>query len=126
MSRALRCFFTWLLLLALPLHGYAALTMSLCAAGHLSSVTAASTGHDHSAHAAAHPTAGDDSHAAKPVGVDGKCSACAACCTAVYLPTSVTDFAAPALSPVRAVPVPTAQVGFVTDGPERPPRHLAP
>ena len=146
MTRALRCFLTWLLLLALPLHGYAASTMLLCAAGHHRSMASADGGHDPAAHAAVHHSArhdnhaaghdnhaaghdnhatGHDNYAAKPASVDAKCSACAACCTAVYLPTNVIDFTAPAPGPVRAVPEPTTLVGFVTDGPERPPRPIA-
>ena len=132
MPRALRCFLTWLLLLALPLHGYAASTMLLCAAGHHRSMASADGGHDPAAHAAVHHSArhdnhaaGHDNHVAKPASVDAKCSACAACCTAVYLPTNVNDLTAPAPGPVRAVPEPTTRVGFVTDGPERPPRPLA-
>ena len=125
MPRALRCVLTWLLLLALPLHGYAASTMVLCAAGHHRSTASADGGHDPAAHAAAHHAAGHDNQAAKPASVDAKCSACAACCTAVYLPTNVIDFTAPAPGPVRAVPEPTTLVGFVTDGPERPPRPIA-
>ena len=54
--------------------------------------------------------------------VIGKCSACAACCTVAFLPTTVIAFNAPAVS--RALPGVelTARVGFFTDGPDRPPR----
>ncbi|MEP6875985.1 MAG: hypothetical protein ABI887_16630 [Burkholderiales bacterium] len=140
-----RCFVMWLLVLALPVQGFAASTMLLCGAGHHGSAQATEGGHDHAGHmhvgaqdvsaiseAPAHDQAAEaaPSHhgsafsplTAKHAKVTGKCSACAACCTVAFLPTTV--IALTALAPSRALPVVelTTHVGFFTDGPDRPPR----
>ena len=145
MKRFVRCFVMWLLVLALPVQGFAASTMLLCGAGHHGMVQATEGGPDHAGHmptGAQHVSAVSESTAhehaaeaapsgedtafspltAKPASVMGKCSACAACCTVAFLPTTVIAFTAPA--PSRALPVVelTTHVGFFTDGPDRPPR----
>ena len=144
MKRFVRCFVMWLLVLALPVQGFAASTMLLCGTGHHGTAQAIEGGHDHASHMpmgaqdladssahdqAAQATPSDDESAigpqsAKPAKVVGKCSACAACCTVAFLPTNVIAFTAPA--PSRAPPVVelTTVVGFFTDGPDRPPRIL--
>ena len=145
MKRFARCFVMWLLVLALPVQGFAASTMLLCGAGHHGSAQATEGGHDHASHmhmgtqvvsvvsespahrhaaeaAPPHEGSAFSPLAAKHVKVMGKCSACAACCTFAFLPTTVIAFTAPA--PSRALPVVelTTDVGFFTDGPDRPPR----
>ena len=144
MKRFVRCFVMWLLVLALPVQGFAASTMLHCGAGHHGTVQATEGGHDHAGHmhmgaqdvsavsdsnahdhaAEASPSHEDSafSHTAKHANVKGKCSACAACCTVAFLPTNVIVFTAPA--PSRALPVIelTTHAGFIADGPERPPR----
>ena len=141
----MRCFVMWLLVLALPVQGFAASTMLLCGAGHHGSAQATEGEHDHASHmhqgardvfavsestahnhAAQAPSSLEDSAVspltAKHAKVMGKCSACAACCTVVFLPTNVIAFTAPAPSHGLPMVEPTTQTGFIADGPERPPR----
>ena len=146
MKRFVRTFVTWLLFLALPVQGFTASTMLLCAAGHHGAAQAAASEHDHAGHVhigtssvadalgshsdhdqAIEATPGHDGGAVRPVvakhaEVMGKCSACAACCTVAFLPTTVISFTAPA--PSRSLPVfeLTTHIGFVADGPDKPPR----
>ena len=167
-----------LLVLALPMQGFAASTMLLCGGGHhgaAQATAAATAGHDHASHlqtsrlqtsdlqasdlqasdphashmhtshvhmaaqgfaamstaqghgpvaqAAATETASAGSPVpAKPAKAMGKCSACAVCCAVAFLPTTVIAFNAPAPSRAPVVVELTTRVGFVTDGPDRPPR----
>lgn len=53
-----------------------------------------------------------------------KCSACATCCTAVALPTSVVNFEPQSEPAVMVSPLSSAAVTFLTGGPERPPRRI--
>ena len=145
MKRFVRCIVMWLLVLALPVQGFAASTMLLCGAGHHGTVQATEGGHDHAGHmqmgaqdvsavfestghdhAADTPPSHEDSAfsplTAKHANVMGKCSACAACCTVAFLPTNVIAFTAPASSRVLPVVEPTTHAGFIADGPDRPPR----
>ena len=115
MKRFVRCFVMWLLVLALPVQGFAAATMLLCGAGHHGTVQATEGGHDHAGHmhmgaqdvsavsesvahehaAGASPPHEDSAFSpftAKHAKVMGKCSACAACCTVAFLPTNVIAF----------------------------------
>lgn len=50
------------------------------------------------------------------------CSACAVCCLGAALPVASLGLAAVPLAGALTFPVATPDVGFVTDGPERPPR----
>lgn len=169
MLKRLRIFLVCLLALALPVQGFAAATMLLCAGGHHHGPAAlvalpASLGlglhgqglHHHPTGTAVHEHAGAHVHADSPgqddhhgsllseveqgrphasdaaahahgkslSKLDGKCSACAACCTSVALPTTLVAFQpVKAASPQVAV-VPTSSVGFLTDGQDRPPRFF--
>lgn len=154
MFKRLRIVLVCLLVLALPVQGFAAATMLFCAGGHHHRVAEAIggemtlSGHEH-AHGHSHvgvshldshdhlasavPDAGHDhehamgdshSHGKSLSKLDGKCSACAACCTSVALPTTLTVFQPmKADSPLVAV-VTTSSVGFLTDGQDRPPRFF--
>ena len=124
----------WLMLLALPLQGYAAAVGLHCgpqpqgvAHGSIdASVTLVTlvTLVTHDASAATPACHGGAS--THPIGTVSKfkCSACAACCFAAAFPSSALTFesVAPVTSPVFAAPAPV--VGFFTDGPDRPPRSL--
>ena len=133
----LRFALMWLLLLALPLQGFAAATMLHCGPGHHGMAAGAAVAHqsaddsDHHhgeaghVHAATHASGSDD-HAPTAADISKlskfKCSACASCCLGLALPAAVTAFTtfAPADAPdfrVRIEPF-----GFFTDGPDRPPR----
>jgi hypothetical protein len=129
----------WLLALALPIQGLAAATMVNCAIGHehhgatpsaaapiAIALHAHGAGVAHQAHE--HGAAVSDHHAADNSGAPilHKCSACAACCIGLALPSA--DSSAPALPLAAAValPAPMAQaVVFLTGGPDRPPRTLS-
>lgn len=130
----------WLLLLALPLQGFAAATMINCGPNHHRMASAAITEtpdahehpaagqHNHPMNVASdhHDAASNDSDAPSVHHLDKlmkfKCSACAACCMGAAMPTAAVTFKAfpPAMTPDSLVL--TSHVGFVTDGPDRPPR----
>ena len=79
--------------------------------------------HDHAAQVTpANKASSFSPMSAKHAKVVGKCSACAACCSVAFLPTTVIAFTAPVPSRVLPVVELTTQVGFFTDGPDRPPR----
>jgi hypothetical protein len=129
-------------ILALPMQAVAAAGMQHCgAAHHLMQVgalaAAASYGLDPAPQATprlhadadtglvADPSGDDSSGAslsASPLNDDFTCSACANCCSAVALPSSVVRFRAPAVE-ARAAALPASGRGsFVPDGIDRPPR----
>ncbi|GAB3414297.1 hypothetical protein NX774_00025 [Massilia agilis] len=123
MNAIVKAFFVWLMLLAVPFQGFAAASAVLCAPLPVASVqdmakpatdqhgTVAAGGEK--ASAAAHP----HHHA------DGKCGACANCCTGA----AITPSFVPALPvhPARLVSTPMAAHRLVSVDlalPERPPR----
>lgn len=130
----------WLLVLAMPVQGMAAVGMQHCVPqaeridppatavqawhphepGHASAQVRLAAGNERQATVTAHlVTAG---HADSAVG--HKCSACAACFPVLGLPTQTPDLPAwpdgssPAPLTLAALPV------FAPDGPDRPPRSL--
>lgn len=132
----------WLLLLALPLQGFAAATMINCGPNHhrmsAAAMTAPAQAHHHATneqHQHGVGVADDHDEMASTAGEHGapsvhhldklmkfKCSACAACCMGAAMPTAAVTFEP---FPAAMTPdsfVPTTHVGFVTDGPDRPPR----
>jgi hypothetical protein len=138
MFRRFHSVMMWLLLLALPLQGFAAATMLHCGPNHhrMSEASAPTASHDPAAHR--HHTEGTaaDPHAPASVAVADpgawphdlgtlakfKCSACAACCMGAALPAAALVFPASARAIAPAFFVPASHVGFFTDGPDRPPR----
>ena len=115
----------WLMLLALPLQGYAAAVALHC--GQQQPQGAAQHASDLDASGAPGAAVAPACHGGAPAHPAGKlsklkCSACAACCVGAALPASALTFAsfAPVTLPVLAVPA--SIVGFFTDGPDRPPR----
>ncbi|MDL2336792.1 MAG: hypothetical protein QFE16_03030 [Pseudomonadota bacterium] len=136
----------WLLLFALPMQGYAAVTMLGCGPNHHRmsvEVVAEHRGqHEHSPaaghhHPHEHQTAAADAVADASSGdaADGtssvhhldkvskfKCSACAACCVGAALPSAAFVFASAAPNDAPSASFSIGPVGFLTDGPERPPR----
>ena len=121
----------WLLMLASPLQGYAASTMLLGGAGHhgAAPAAAAASGHDHASHTHAGATVEAGASVAGPqpsshTKAANKCSTCAACCVFACLPTALVEFAASTPGSALAVVVLALDVGFFTDGPDRPPRLL--
>jgi hypothetical protein len=124
---------TWLLLLALPLQGHAAVTMVHCGPSHQRMMpTDGPAAHAHhgavaaphdsveAPHGGSHEGGSSVEHLAKLAKF--KCSACASCCAGAALPVATLEFdpVIPAAAPVFSVPA--SHVAFITDGPERPPR----
>lgn len=123
----------WLLLLALPLQGFAAATMLHCAPSHhpapaslAAAVDIAAQGHHDGDHAAVAGNTPDDG--ASPTDLTqpakAKCSACAACSVGAALPAAAIEFASVAPSAASGLVGCDERVGFFTDGPDRPPRIL--
>ena len=142
MASRFRSAVMWLLLLALPLQGFAAATMLNCGPNHhrmLAAVAAEPVEtHEHMAVGQHHHETGMAAAHDQAAPVDGisdapslahldklmkfKCNACAVCCMGAAMPTAIFSFEP---SPPAMVPeffVLTSHVGFVTDGPDRPPR----
>jgi hypothetical protein len=143
MWRFLRTAVMWLVAFALPLQGLAAATMISCGPGHNGMVAAKAAPsvavHEHATH---HAAAGAAHAEASPALADSgisaagstaevgklhqlakfKCSACAACCVATALPSSIVSFDPPKHTPIL-VPATAALIApFLTGGLERPPR----
>jgi hypothetical protein len=150
MFRVLRTILVWVMALAMPLQGMAASAMLFCAPGHAGVLqgpgpAAAAVGGSHAAHAHHHGHDADAMDQAAPTievaadapcaGADGpsdppphhgkfSCSACAACCSALCLPTS---FVLPTPSiPEHVAPMPTVEpvASHQPDGLDRPPRTV--
>ena len=131
----------WLLLLALPLQGLAAATLLQCSPSPSSLWHGAAGAQQGVSGQAAHPThphpgdmAAAGEHAGHSHALHGssplskfklKCSACAACCMGVALPSLPLVFvsAPPASAPTTGVA--TLHVDFVSKGLDRPPRSCA-
>ena len=157
MSRVVRAFLVWVVVITLPLQGMAASLMLFCGPSHeramhalVADAAAARPAHvehgEHhdvgAGHAAPHHASHDHAVASQPAAdVDadvvadhsgnqrvhhGKvsCSVCAACCSAVALPSSFSVpealRAAHTMQTSPSVPVASRQ----PDGPDRPPRPV--
>lgn len=115
MNRLLRAALTWLLLVAVPLQGYAAGAMLFCGTAHGWVASAivndadhvqAGHAHDVSAH---HDAVGDANEHSSPVLTlgdlaHGACSVCASCCSGAALPAAMitTAFAQQQAAPFLA------------------------
>lgn len=145
MLRVLRITLMWLVALAVPVQGYAAVTMLGCGPGHHDSAVSQSpvaiaggndvavSPHSHESHAvlagqrlhddAAEP---DHAHALKSHGKAGKgpCTPCASCCVVAALPATTLVFQAIPLLDFFVPLAPRGMVSFLTEGPERPPRSV--
>jgi len=135
MRRATRTFLAWILILAMPIHGFAAASMIVCGPNHARMAEAAeAASHDHGG--GAQSGAGHHHHAAAPSAHDPaddpeslfvkilklKCSACESCCAMSAVPVA----ALPSLSfvPSLGVTAPffdSSNAAIVPDGLERPP-----
>lgn len=131
---------TWLLLLALPLQGFAAATMINCGPNHHRMIAAAMADtaearqhgaggqhhHEMGVSADHHEGASNDGDAKSVHHFDKlmkvKCSACAACCMGAALPTAALSIASlpPAMTTAAFVSIP--HVDFLSAGLDRPPR----
>lgn len=134
----------WLLLLALPMQGFAAATMLNCGPNHHRMLAGAAV---ESAKDDGHAAVGHDQHAMSMTddrhekASDGgandlpsahhldklmkfKCSACAACCVGAALPTAALVIASIPPAMTTAAFVYTPHVDFLSTGLDRPPRLL--
>ena len=139
MSKLLRIALTWMLVVALPIQGYAAQAMLTCApAHHQSAVVDDQAHHDHdtasedmavsmSSHGdiMGSPNASFDHHAKTfKAGHASKCSACSSCCSAAAITTSVLALKViPQHAPVVAT-IPAGNAVEAIGGLDRPPRPL--
>lgn len=146
MLSILRVTLLWLLALAVPAQGFAAATRLLCSAAHhgvgmgvasaapgarvapTASVDSVASAHAH--HHPQVPSAAPAHQAESSHGTShrldhdsGRCTACAACCTAVALPTHVPALPGEPTGQATHVALHAdGEVAFVTGGPDRPPR----
>jgi len=120
----------WLLIVALPVQGWAASALFACGPGHhrVASAAAAPPANDDAglvAHAdrsapAAKAVGGFDlEHFASP-----GCNLCAGCCSASALPAGIFEFEAATSVEAFAPVLPRPVAPFLTGGQERPPRVL--
>jgi hypothetical protein len=139
MKPVLRTLWICLLLLALPVQGFAAAQMMQCGPGH-GRMQHASVGgheqaqaphaheqhahaqdrHDHHDHASSH--ADEASNDGSPPLAKHHCSACAACCVGMALPSSAPVVVAPPAAGGHVRTIGAADPIFLTSGLERPPR----
>lgn len=145
MLRALRITLMWLIALAVPVQGSAAVTMFGCGPGHHgdmgSSQVAMANEHvqdaGHHSHEAvaeeveSHDHDGgephDRSHSLKTYGTPqkvakGNCTPCASCCVVAALPATVILFEPVPLVDSFVLSVQSGVSSFLADGLERPPR----
>ena len=141
MDLLIRTLLIWLLVLAVPAQGAAAVTMAFCGPNHHGSAAAlqmklsapANHAHDDSVVVAEHEQPrsgaeadkGSSASAASAKASDAskqKCSACASCCSAGAIMSSALAVPVPVLTPtVFSTVVPSVDT-FAADGPDRPPR----
>jgi hypothetical protein len=140
MFRVLKTLLLWLIIVALPAQGVAAVIKSSCGPRHHSLMAVASLGvyhHDHDAgshhHNAipAHVTLDDvapDTSASSDSLSTAKssyCSACAACCVGAVAPPAASLWVPANIRPERIVLSPeSGVVSFIPSGLERPPKRI--
>lgn len=138
MASAFRYVLVWLLSLAIPAQGVAAATMLHCGPSHHRQAQAAAAVHDqHAGHHAASvshngahehvatATAGETTDgASSSLGSSdqGKCGACANCCSAFAIPVAAPTLAEVSSPTLRFPPLPLAFEPVDIDGLKRPPR----
>lgn len=135
----------WLIALAVPIQGSAAVTMFGCDPGHHGGMessqaavaperaldaddpshgaTTEDVGTDHDDGGAPH----DHAHSLKPHGAvhkvaKGSCTPCASCCVVAVLPATAIEFEPVALVDSFVLSVQSGVSSFLADGLERPPR----
>lgn len=140
MNRVLRTFLLWLLVLALPVQGYAAATMPACGTiqSHDPAEITSAFPHEHDATTRVHTHQGHHPDSAEQVAhgdhsasissaqhADSTCSTCQSCCFGLgiiaqnmtwQLPSDNAQL--PAAAPI------VSYTGFIPQGLERPPRTL--
>lgn len=117
-----RLLLTIMLLLALPLQSFAAAAMISCAPSHHGLPTTATMHDDAAAHTRHHD--GDHDPVSKPSHGKHACSACAACCIGGALMPSAPRLSGDLSTHLRPLPAHVTPPAFITEGTERPPRHV--
>lgn len=123
----------WLMALAIPVQGVAAVGMLHCAAAPAHQAHTLHDGHHDGHHHAGGDQAqvGDQAEVGDDAGLspadDGhtlghKCSACAACCAGLGLPAHVAEFGSPGVAQAIALPPGAAPASIVPGRLDRPPR----
>ena len=147
MLRLLRITLMWLIALAVPIQGSAAVTMFGCGPGHHggvgSSQAAMADEHaqdaDHHSHGAvaedgeSHHHDGNRAldHSRSPTAqgavhkvAKGNCTPCASCCVVAALPATMIQFEPVSLVDCFVVSIQSGVTSFLADGLERPPRSF--
>lgn len=142
MRTTIRFFLLWVMMLAIPIQGIAASAMLHCGPNHAEqapfyTAVVDHVQHGHAGQSGAHEdiTAAGSFSAASGDDADSdsrstdvtklgkfKCSACASCCSAVAILHSVAAISVVEIVFDRDASPVADRPGFVTDGPERPPR----
>jgi hypothetical protein len=136
--RRLRTALVWLLLLAVPLQGFAASAMLFCGMAHGDAALQLTHGHASLNGGDGHAHAGDlHDHGVLqdvdgPVGADsaasdlhgGSCSVCASCCSGAALLLSSVNVVSPFAHDAPVLASSRAEPGQNSPGPDRPPRIL--
>lgn len=148
MLRALRITLMWLIALAVPVQGFAAVTMFGCSPGHHGGMAASQTvvaqGHEREANDPLHGAMTEDadgqphdagvshnhSQSLKPHGAThkvakGNCTPCASCCVVAALPATAIQFDPVPLVDFFVLSVQSGVSSFLVDGLERPPRTFS-
>lgn len=136
----LKTLLLWLLLAALPLQGYAAVSMFMCHAGPTMPATITAAPHQHAAGKAHHRAAtaaqkspdgrcamhaGSGQSPCKTDAGNTKCSSCAACCVGLAITVPVSALASVRPLGSEAIPYRVMHVtAHVPGGLERPPHPL--
>lgn len=142
MPSFVRLVLVWLMVLAIPVQGFAAAAMQHCGPTHeqmrgVSSTASAGDGH---AHVHAGQTDAGSSHSASPepaaaqpssalpddIAADAgvTCSACAGCCVALGIPAATVRLPAAPIGVAAVDRSPTQRESFVPAGLDRPPRAV--
>lgn len=129
-----RCLLIWLMALAVPLQGVAAASLRHCLPDHQRPHTLHADGHPHAGPSHSHH-AGDAASSSGSTTPDagphksaegfkaGKCSACAACCVALGLPTPAVQVPEVPADAFIAILRSAAPPSFVPGRLDRPPRR---
>jgi hypothetical protein len=128
MNRAFRTFMLWLLVMAIPVQGFAAATMSSCGSFHAAPWAASHEDASKHRHMHHHEADAHDDHASPGHGklATSSCSDCAACCIGTAVLPSVLAWAPfhGRSEPVIVAP-PSFAACHIPATPERPPRGLS-
>ncbi|MFM8899421.1 MAG: hypothetical protein ACKOF9_05650 [Burkholderiales bacterium] len=130
MSTRFRHLMMWLLLLALPVQGWAMVTMQQCASSHAGTMqrvaihdeSSSSSHHSHHHAQHDHDQQGEPGALSPDQNSDAQCSACASCCMGAVLPVIFIALNVSKAPSTPQVSVLTPTWHFFTTGPDRPPR----